>query len=80
MESIKARIEGQGVDSSVEFSVEEVMAHHRGKPWGEMSDAEREAAMKDYALFLFSRHTGQAGDLRVSLAPGSFSQVQEKDI
>lgn len=75
MESIKANIRGDGVDSSVEFSVDEVIAHHHdSKPWADMNDADQEAAMKDYALELFSRQTGQAGNLHVNLERGTFSR------
>lgn len=82
MEGVKAKIHGEGVDTSVEFSVEEVIAHHHGKPWRDMNKTEREGAMKDYALFLFSRHTGMTGDgdLRVSLEGGTFSTVQDGDV
>lgn len=80
MEGIKARIQGDGVESSVEFSVEEVRARHRGKPWNEMNDTEREAEFKDYALYLFGRQNGVAGDLRVSLEGGSFSKMDGRDV
>lgn len=73
MDSIKAKIRGDGVDSSVEFSVEEVIAHHHGEPWGEMSDADREAEMKDYALALFARNSGVRGELKVNLERGTFT-------
>lgn len=73
MEGIKAKIRGDGVDSSVEFSVEEAIAHTPGRHWGDMSAAEREEALKDYALMLFSRDTGRAGELQVTLSEGSFS-------
>ena len=76
MEGIKARIEGDGVDSSVEFSIEEVIAQHRGPAWGDLSDEERERAMKDYAIALFARQTGASAseDLRVSFDEGTFSR------
>lgn len=77
MESIKAIIEGDGVKSSVEFSVEELIANRQGKPWGELNDAQREAEMKDYARFLFMRDGGGAGELRVHLEGGTFSQVRD---
>lgn len=75
MESIKAKIRGDGVDSSVEFSVEEVMARHQGKPWEEMSDAEMKASYKEYALELFARQDGLTDDLQVTLESGTFSNV-----
>lgn len=80
MESIKAIIRGDGVNSSVEFSVEEVMARHQGKPWEEMSDGEIEASMKDYALELFSRQDGVAGNLQVTLESGTFSNVEDGEV
>jgi hypothetical protein len=81
MDSIKAKIQGEGVDTSVEFSVEEVMARHQGKPWADMSEPEHEAEMKDYALGLHVRDGGMAGSgLRVTLEPGSFSSVQARDV
>ena len=76
MEGIKATIQGEGIDSSVEFSVEEVIAHHHGTPWSEMSDDERTEEMKDYALMLFTRQNGIRGDLRVNLAGGTFSSAR----
>jgi hypothetical protein len=80
MEGIKSRIAGDGVESSVEFSVEEVIAHHQGKPWGEMSDEEHEAEMKDYALMLYSRDTGLQGDLNVILDKGTFSRTDRRSV
>lgn len=80
MDGIKARIEGDGVDTSVEFSMEEMMARHQGKPWAEMSEAEQEAALKDYALLLFSRQEGTPGDVRVSLESGTFAKVQNGQV
>jgi hypothetical protein len=80
MEGVKAKIRGEGVESSVEFSVEEVIARNSGKPWGEMSEAEREAAMKDYALSLFTRQSGETGDLHVTLTGGTFSTVHDGDV
>lgn len=74
MEGIKAMIQGEGVESSVEFSVEEVIARHHGKPWSEMSDTDREDEMKDYALMLFTRQNGTRGDLRVNLVGGTFNR------
>lgn len=75
MESVKATIQGEGMESSVEFSVEEVIAHHHGKPWAEMSDTDRENEMKDYALMLFTRQNGVRGDLHVQLVGGTFSRA-----
>jgi len=80
MESVKARITGDGVDTSVEFSVEEVIAHQRARPWAELDEAGRQAAMKDYALMLLSRQSGVTGDLRVSLEGGTFSAVRDEDV
>lgn len=74
MDGIKAKIRGEGIDSSVEFSVEEVIAQHRGKPWRDLNEEEREAALKDYALGLFTRQggAGTAEDLSVSFEEGTF--------
>ena len=76
MDGIKAKIQGDGIESSVEFSVEEVIAQHRGKPWRDLSDDEREAAMKEYAIALFTRQggAGTAEDLEVNFDEGSFSR------
>jgi len=75
MDGIKAWIRGDGVESSVEFSIEEVMAQHRGKPWRDLSDEEREAILKDYAKALFTRQggAGTAEDVEVSFEQGTFS-------
>jgi hypothetical protein len=64
----------------VEFSVEEVIARHQGTPWNELDANEQEAALKDYARSLFSRQTGQGGDMAVELEPGTFSRVEDKDV
>lgn len=80
MDSVKAKISGDGVDSSVEFSVEEVMARHQGRPWGEISEAERQEEMKAYALSLFSRHTGQTGELQVTLEGGTFTNTLNRNV
>ena len=76
MDGIKARISGDGIESSVEFSVEEVIAQHRGKPWRDLSEEEREAVLKDYAIALFTRQggAGTAEDLTVSFDEGSFAR------
>lgn len=76
MDGIKAWIRGDGVETSVEFSVEEVVAQHRGKPWRELNDEERDAALKDYAVALFTRQggAGTAEDLEVSFEEGSFAR------
>ena len=75
MDGIKARIRGEGIDSSIEFSVEEVIAQHRGKPWRDLSEDEREAELKDYAVGLYTRQggAGTAEDLTVSFDEGTFS-------
>lgn len=80
MDSVKARITGDGIDTSVEFSVEEVIGRQQGKPWGEMDDVEQRQAMKDYALDLVSRQDGVGGDLQVTLEEGTFSKAGEKDV
>ena len=76
---IKARITGDGIDTSVEFSVEEVIARQQGRPWGEMDDAQQRQVMKDYALDLVSGQDGTFGDLTVTLEGDSFSKVGKKD-
>ena len=80
MDSVKARITGDGIDTSVEFSVEEVIAKHQGKSWGEMDETQQRQAMKDYAIALVSRQDGIAGDLQVRLEDGTFSEAGEKDV
>jgi hypothetical protein len=80
MDSIKARITGDGIDTSVEFSVEEVIARHQGKPWSGMDETQRQQAMKDYAVQLVSRQDGVGGALQVSLENGSFSGFSGKDV
>lgn len=47
MDSVKARVTGDGIDTSVEFSVEEVIAKHQGKTCGEMDETQQRQAMKD---------------------------------
>lgn len=76
MDGIKAWIRGDGIETSVEFSVEEVVAQHRGKPWRDLNDEEREAMLKDYAIALFTRQggAGTAEDLEVSFDEGSFAR------
>ena len=80
MDSVKARITGDGIDTSVEFSIEEVIARQQGKPWGEMDEAQQRQTMKDYALDLVSRQDGIAGDLQVTLEGGTFSKAGAKDV
>ena len=80
MQGVKAIIQGDNIDRSVEFSIEEVMAQYHGKPWSELSEAEQDAAMRDYALSLFSRQEGINENLKVTLQGGSFSKVSDKDI
>lgn len=76
MEGIKAQIRGDGIETSVEFSVEEVIAQHRGKPWRDLSEEERDTILKEYAVALFTRQggAGTAEDLTVSFDEGSFSR------
>jgi len=82
MESVKAWIKGQDMDSSVEFSVEEAISQYSGgKPWRDLNESEREQALKDYALSLFARQNGLSGDnMDVRLEGGTLSGVPEKDI
>lgn len=76
MDGIKAWIRGDGVETSVEFSVEEVVAQHRGKPWRDMNEEERNVVLKDYAIALFTRQggAGTAEDLTVTFDGGSFAR------
>jgi len=78
MDGIKAWIRGDGVETSVEFSVEEVVAQHRGKPWRDMTEEERDAVLKDYAIALFTRQggAGTVEDLTVSFDEGTFARDQ----
>ena len=81
MEGIKARIEGDGIKGSVEFSLEEAMAHPRaGKPWAEMNVDEQAAALKEYALWLYSRQDGVAGNATVTLERGTFAVMRDRDV
>ena len=77
MESIRAKIQGDGINSSVEFTVEEVMARHHGKPWDELGEAGQEAVMKDYARALFTRQSGLNGDIAVNLEPGTMKNKRD---
>ncbi|WP_132258562.1 hypothetical protein [Paucimonas lemoignei] len=72
---MKAIIRGDGVNSSVEFSVEEVIARHHGKPWRELDEADRETEFKEYARGLFSRQTGLNADVDITLEPGTSSKT-----
>ena len=80
MESIKARIHGDGIDRSVEFSVEEVIARNEGKSWADMDQNEREGLMKDYALWLYARQEGDTSALDVTLDDGTFARTQPGDV
>jgi hypothetical protein len=80
MDSVKARITGDGIDTSVEFSVEEVIARQQGRSWGEMDEAQQRQAMKDYAIDLVSRQDGVGGGLQATLEGGTFSEVSDKDV
>jgi hypothetical protein len=81
MEGIRARLEGDGISGSVEFSLEEAMAHPRaGKPWAEMDAAEQDAALKDYALQLWRRQDGVTGNPTVTLERGTFAATRKEDV
>ncbi len=47
-----------------------------------MNDDDRDTAMKDYALSLYSRQSGQVSDddLRVDLERGTFSNTRGSDV
>lgn len=75
MSRIKAAIDDDGQESSVEFSLDEVIAHHQdGTAWKDMNDGDRMSVIKDYAAWLYSRQNGRAGDLRVSVSPNALDR------
>jgi L-rhamnose mutarotase len=80
MHGIKAIIHAGGAESSVEFSLEEAISQYHGKPWAELSEAEQDAALRDYALSLFQRQSGVSDNLRVELKDGSFSKMHHRDV
>lgn len=80
MHGIKAIIHGNGAESSVEFSLEEAISQYHGKPWAELSEAEQDAALRDYALSLFQRQTGVRDNLHVELKDGTFSRMHHWDV
>ncbi len=80
MQGIKAIIHGSEAESSVEFSLEEAISQYHGKPWSELSEAEQDAALRDYALSLFQRQTGVSDNLRVELKDGTFSKMHHRDV
>lgn len=74
MSRIKAAINDDGQESSVEFSLDEVIAHHHhGTAWRDMNDDDRMSVIRDYAAWLYSRQNGRAGDLSVSVSPGALN-------
>jgi hypothetical protein len=80
MHGIKAVIHAGGSESSVEFSLEEAIAQYHGKAWTELSEAEQDAALRDYALSLFQRQNGVNDNLRVELKDGTFSRMHHRDV
>lgn len=75
MSRIKATIDDDGQESSVEFSLDEVIAHHQdGTAWKDMNDDNRMSVIRDYAAWLYSRQNGRAGDLRVSVSPNALDR------
>jgi hypothetical protein len=80
MQGIKAIIHGEGTPNSVEFSLEEAISQYQGKPWAELSEAEQDAALRDYALSLFQRQNGVSDNLRVELKDGTFSRMHHRDV
>lgn len=80
MQGVKAIIHEGKSESSVEFSVEEAISQYQGKPWSELSEAEQDAALRDYALSLFQRQNGVSDNLRVELKDGSFSKMHHRDV
>jgi hypothetical protein len=80
MQGIKAIIHGGESESSVEFSLEEAISQYHGKAWTELSEAEQDAALRDYALSLFQRQNGVSDKLRVELKDGTFARVHPRDV
>ncbi|KRB89925.1 hypothetical protein [Noviherbaspirillum sp. Root189] len=71
MSRIKAEIDDGDQASLVEFSIDEVIAHHQGPAWGELDEEGRMSAIRDYAEFLYARQNGRAGQVQVKLNPAS---------
>ncbi|MFC7513842.1 hypothetical protein ACFQUU_02370 [Herbaspirillum sp. GCM10030257] len=71
MSRIKAEIDDGDEASSVEFSIDEVIAHHRGAAWGELDEEGRMAAIRDYAEFLYARQNGGGGQVQVRVNPAT---------
>lgn len=80
MHAVKAIIHDGETENSVEFSVEEAISRYQGKPWAELSEAEQDAALRDYALSLFQQQTGAIDSPRVELKDGTFSRMHHRDV
>lgn len=80
MRAVKAIIHSDEIENSVEFSVEEAISQYQGKPWAELSEAEQDAALRDYALSLFQRQNGVSESSRVELKDGTFSRMHHRDV
>lgn len=78
MESIKAVMEGEAQGRTVEFSMEEAITQHHGRPWHQLTDIEQEEALKDYARLLFTRQGDSIsdGEMQVRLERGTFSRSE----
>lgn len=71
MSRIKAEIDDDDQKSSVEFSIDEVIAHQQGQPWSDLDEEGRMAAIREYAEFLYERQNGRAGQVQVKVNPAS---------
>lgn len=80
MHGIKAIIHSGGSESSVEFSLEEAISQYHGKAWADLSEAEQDAALRDYALSLYQRQNGVGDTPRVELKEGTFSRMHHRDV
>ena len=71
MSRIKAEIDDGDEASSVEFSIDEVIAYHQGVAWGELDDEGRMSAIREYAQFLYARQNGRTGQVQVKVNPAT---------
>lgn len=70
MQMIMATIEGDSFAETIEFSSDEVVAHHMpggAHGWEDLSEADQEGFSEDYALWKFARQYGNNAELRVSV-------------
>lgn len=71
MNRIKAHIEDGASSSSMEFSIEEVVAHNRGVAWSSLEESDRMDALKEYALWLYSRSASSTENVTVKVDPST---------